>query len=200
MNIPSGVTKAVLTTSVAGLLGIAGFEGYSYLAYQPLPGDKWTVGFGHTEGVRRGDKVTLEQALGLLKKDVAVAEKAVNTSVKIELSQHQYDALVSLTYNIGGTAFKNSTLLKCLNEQDLVCVNKQWMRWVYFKGEKVKGLENRRARELAVFNGEQAFLDSDGRVCFGSAGCLSASEFEQHQGEKPDGADGSPDGSGAGPC
>nr|DAF30660.1 MAG TPA: Lysozyme [Caudoviricetes sp.] len=134
-------------------------EGFSDTAVQPLPGDKWTIGYGHTGDVKPGDSITRREALDLLGKDVSWAEAAVNRLVTIELKQCEFDALVSLVYNIGETAFASSSLLKALNRGDRAEVEVQWMRWCYFKGKRVVGLENRRRRELAVFKGENSVND-----------------------------------------
>lgn len=183
--------------SAAALLALAGFEGFSDHAYQPLPGDKWTYGFGHTAGVEKGDHIDLYGAVRLLKDDVKTFEKAVNEAVEVPVTQFQFDALVMFTYNVGVYAFQDSTLLKCLNELDYVCVNREWMRWKYFHGKPVKGLEARRARELVIFHGEPIF-ENNGRVCFGSAGCLSVGDLLQERSRGPDGAQTERGGAGGG--
>ena len=174
----SKLKKAAMTLSAAGLLAIAGYEGYSELAYQPLPGDAWTIGFGHTGDVQPGDKVSPREALSLLKKDTRLAERTVERYVTIDLEQYQFDALVSLVYNIGNHAFRQSTLLRCLKLK----------RWVYFKGKRQKGLENRRAQELYVFRGGKTSVGADGRLCFGGGVCIELSEPLQSGGREPDGA------------
>lgn len=184
MNWKTGVAGV----STAGVLLIAVFEGFAPTASAPLPGDVQTVGFGHTRGVKAGDKVTLEQAMGILKEDVAVAAKTVRASVTYTLNQDQFDALTSLVFNIGSLAFAKSTLLERLNAGDLNGVAVEWMRWKYFNGQPVKGLENRRAAELAVFMGKQIQAVVGNRLCFGSAGCFSYSELLQKSVGSPDGA------------
>lgn len=148
--------------SAAGLLAIAMFEGFSGTAYQPLPGDAWTIGYGHTKGVQPGDQVTREEALGLLGQDTRAAAAAVNRFVEIPLEQFEFDALVSLAYNIGEDAFRRSTLLRCLNRSDRACVSREWVKWKYFKGQPVKGLLDRRVQELAIFLGGKPRLDGVG--------------------------------------
>ena len=93
------------------------FEGFSATPYPDHKG--YSVGFGHL--IKAGetlDTVTREQAEGLLLGDVAWAEQAVRTAVHVDLDQNEFDALVSLAYNIGAGAFKNSTLVKKLNSGD----------------------------------------------------------------------------------
>lgn len=181
--------KGLMALSAAGVLMIAGFEGFSEVAYEPLPGDKLTIGFGHTENVQHGDRISLETGIRLLRRDAQIYENAVNSFVEVPLTQNQFDALVSFAYNVGVENFRGSTLLACLNDGNMNCVNQQWMRWIYFKKKPVEGLKNRRARELAVFNGEQLEANPDGSVCFGSAGCLSYRDVLQESLRDPDGAD-----------
>jgi lysozyme len=171
------VKRWIAGISLSGLLAIAGFEGYNQFAYTPIPGDKLTIGFGHTANVKPGDVVDIKTALALLGNDVKEAEGAVKRCVKVDVSQNQFDALVSLTFNIGGAAFCNSTLLKCLNAGNMACVEKQWPRWCYSGGRKVKGLENRRLRELDIFRGENAHVVDSETVCFGAGHCISLAEL-----------------------
>lgn len=181
--------KPAAAVSAVGVLLISWFEGYAPTAEQPLTGDKWTVGFGHTENVAPGDKVSLEQAFGILKSDAVRAERVVRDYVKVPLAQNQFDALTSLVFNIGTVAFVRSTLLACLNEGDYDGVAVQWMRWKYFKGKVVPGLERRRAMELAVFRGQPIEVVVGGRMCFGTAGCYSISDLLQGPLARPDGAE-----------
>lgn len=185
----SALKKGLMSLSAAGLLLIAGFEGFSEFAYEPLPGDKLTIGFGHTEGVKAGDRISLRAGVQLLRRDAQIYERAVSRYVTVPMTQNQFDALVSFVYNIGIDKFKASSLLQCMNDGNLECVNSQWMRWVYFKGSVVPGLVNRRSRELAVFNGEQVDMGDSDRVCFGSAGCISFREALQESMREPDSAD-----------
>ena len=101
--------------------------------------------------VKKGDKCTLEQAKSYFAHDLKSFEKTVNDSVKVPLSQNQFDALVSLTYNIGSTAFKNSTLLKKLNAKDFTGAADQFLRWNKGGGKVLKGLVRRREAERALF-------------------------------------------------
>ncbi|MFM9824499.1 lysozyme, partial [Acinetobacter baumannii] len=110
------------TTSDVGVELISGFEDTRFKAYDDGVGI-WTIGTGTTVypngvKVKQGDTCTPEQAKAYFKHDLAKFEKTVNESVIVPLSQNQFDALVSLTYNIGSGAFNNSTLLKKLNKGD----------------------------------------------------------------------------------
>ena len=109
-----------MKTSEKGLTLIKSFETCSLVAY-PDPGtgsEPFTIGWGHTGDVKPGDKITQAEADRLLKKDIETAEKAVSKLVKVPLTQNQFDALVSLTFNIGAgkQGFAGSRLLRLLNE------------------------------------------------------------------------------------
>lgn len=143
------------TISEIGLKLIAQFEG-CYLQAYLCPANVWTIGIGTTiypngVKVKKGDKCTLEQAHEYLAHDMIEFEKTVNDSVKVPLSQNQFDALVSLTYNIGSAAFKNSTLLKKLNAKDFTGAADQFLVWNKGGGKVLKGLVRRREAERALF-------------------------------------------------
>jgi len=132
---------------------IAGFEGFRADAYWDQWGSVWTIGFGHTGGVRPGEKVTKEQALKVLREDAATAGQAVKDLVDVELSQKQFDALVSFCFNLGGGALAESTLLKKLNRGDYKGAQHQFGRWVHAGGQVLPGLVKRRAAEARLFGG-----------------------------------------------
>ena len=101
--------------------------------------------------VKKGDACTPEQAKSYFKHDLAKFEKTVNESVTVPLTQNQFDALVSLTYNIGSGAFNNSTLLKKLNKGDYQGAADQFLVWNKAGGKVMKGLVRRREAERALF-------------------------------------------------
>lgn len=140
---------AALSLSAAALVGIALHEGYRDTAYTPVPGDVPTIGFGATEGVKPGDKITPPQALVRALTDVQKFEGAVKQCVTVPLHQYEYDAYTSLAYNIGPTAFCGSTLVKKLNTQDYAGACAEILRWNMFKGAPLKGLTKRRTEENA---------------------------------------------------
>lgn len=138
---------AALVLSASALVGIVIHEGYSDVAYVPVAGDVPTIGFGTTEGVKIGDKTTPVKALERAMNDVQKFEDALQKCVKVELHQYEYDAYVSLSYNIGSKAFCNSTLVKLLNNGDYDGACKQILRWDKFQGRPLKGLTIRRQAE-----------------------------------------------------
>jgi lysozyme len=137
---------AALSLSASALVGIAGWEGYSGNAYQDIV-NVWTIGFGTTKGVKSTDKIDPVKALQRKLDDVKQFEGALKQCVKVPLHQHEYDAYLSLAYNIGPTAFCNSTLVRRLNQEqyDLAC--REILRWDKAGGKVVRGLTLRREAE-----------------------------------------------------
>lgn len=136
-----------------GLDLIKHFEGFYPEAYL-CPAKVWTIGYGHTGDVKRGDVVTEEEANALLDEDLDEAEHAVNSLVTVELEQCQFDALVSFTFNCGAGSLKESTLLRLLNQGDHEGARQQFARWNKANGKVLPGLINRRAAEAEMFGGE----------------------------------------------
>lgn len=141
------------TTSPTGIDLICSFEGLELEAYDDGVG-VWTIGYGTTVingvKVKKGDTCTVEQAKSYMASDLKKFEAAVN-KVTVALNQNQFDALVSLTYNIGTGAFADSTLLKKLNAGDYKGAAVQFDVWVKAGGKRMQGLVNRRAVERKLF-------------------------------------------------
>lgn len=137
--------------SDAGLDLIKSFEGLRLDAYMPTPDDVPTIGYGHTKGVQMGDSCTEEQATDWLREDCGDAEECVNKFVRVPMTQNEFDALVSLTFNIGCGAFKGSTLLKLLNNADYDGAAAQFPRWSKQAGNTLAGLVRRREAERRMF-------------------------------------------------
>lgn len=144
---------ASLYLSAAVLVGIALEEGFTSKAVIPVPGDVPTIGFGTTEGVKKGDVITPEKALVRLLQDADKFSEGVKRCANVPLFQHEYDAYVSLSYNIGTGAFCNSTLVKKLKVYDYEGACKEILKWDKFKGEPLKGLTHRRQREYKLCMG-----------------------------------------------
>lgn len=119
-------------------------------AYQDEIG-VWTIAWGHISGVKAGDVCTIEQAEAWFAQDVAPREACVNDLVKVPLTQGQFDALCSFTFNLGCTALRNSTLLKLLNAGDAAGAAEQFGRWNHAGGEVSAGLTRRREQEKETF-------------------------------------------------
>lgn len=141
--------------SLAGIDAIRRHEALRLDPYKDIAGH-WTVGYGHKllphESIER---ITEQQAIAYLTEDVGTAEDAVNALVKVPVTQPQFDALVSLTYNIGAGAFGRSTLLKRLNAGDYAAAQQQFLVWNKARINGVlqpsRGLTNRRVAEAELF-------------------------------------------------
>ncbi len=142
-----------LYLSAAVLVGIAIEEGFTSKAVIPVPGDVPTIGFGTTKGVKRGDVITPERALVRLLDDANEFSESVKRCANVPMYQYEFDAYVSLSYNIGTGAFCNSTLVKKLKAYDYEGACKEILRWDKFKGQPLKGLTHRRQREYKLCMG-----------------------------------------------
>lgn len=143
-----------MQTSQRGIDLIKRFEGLRLRAYDDGVGIP-TIGYGHTAGVKPGLTITADQAVQFLREDLHSAERDIDRLVTVHLCQHQFDALASLVFNIGGTAFRDSTLLRKLNAGDYTGVAVQFDRWVHGGGKILPGLVKRRAAERAMFEDAQ---------------------------------------------
>ena len=126
------------------------FEGKSNKAYQDSAG-VWTIGYGHTGGVVKGQTISDDEVERLLAEDVAVAENAVNAQ-NLNLTQDQFDALVDFMFNLGAGNFQKSTLLKKLKaDPNDPTIYNEFLRWVYAGGVKLLGLVRRRTDEANLY-------------------------------------------------
>jgi lysozyme len=148
---------AALALSAAAFVGLLQHEGFRDTAYHATADEKArginTIGFGTTDGVKQGDKITVERALGRALTDGAKFEGAIKRCVKVPLHQHEYDAYVSLAYNIGEGAFCGSTLVRKLNAGDYAGACAEISRWDKQSGKVLPGLTKRRADDRAKCEG-----------------------------------------------
>ena len=156
MNKYQRTAIGALALSAAGLVHIAMQEGYREVAYIPVPGDVPTIGFGTTEGVKLGDKITPPKALQRSLADIGKYEGAIKACVNVPLYQREYDAYTSLGYNIGTGAFCGSTLVKKLNAGNYTGACEAILAWDKFKGKPLAGLTKRRQAEYRMCVGSQA--------------------------------------------
>ena len=139
-----------MKTSAKGLQLIEKHEGCQLRAYV-CPAGKVTIGIGHTRTAKYGQVITKEQAYDLLKSDLAIAEAEVNRH-NLQLNQNQFDALVSLVFNIGSGAFSKSTLLlKIKGHSPMHEIRKEFGRWIYGGGQILPGLMQRRYDESILY-------------------------------------------------
>lgn len=149
------IKLASLGLSAAALVGIATFEGYSPTTYLDIVGIP-TIGFGTTGGVKPGQKTDPVSALQRKLSDVQKFEGAIKQCVTVPLHQYEYDAYLSLAYNIGSGAFCGSTLVKKLNQQDYTGACREILRWNRAGGKVVRGLSVRREKEYRTCIGTQS--------------------------------------------
>ncbi len=150
-----------MNISDTGLRLIKSFEGYHKAlpdgrcaAYQDVFNgvkDKPTIGWGCTEGVEMGMVWTVDEATAGLRRELARHEKAVALMVTVDINQNEFDALVSISYNIGSGSLRGSRIIKALNAGDRVLAANSFLAWNKAGGAKVEGLVSRRMREAALF-------------------------------------------------
>jgi GH24 family phage-related lysozyme (muramidase) len=143
-----------MNISQNGVDFIAKFEGFVDHAYKPVDEERYyTLGFGHYgPDVKPGQKITKAAAEELLKKDLANYVADVNSLVKVQLNQNQFDALTSFCFNCGYGNLASSTLLKKVNIKDFAGAAKEFDKWVHGANKQVlPGLVNRRNAEQALF-------------------------------------------------
>ncbi|HCW3080708.1 TPA: lysozyme [Enterobacter asburiae] len=145
----------MMQTSDKGISLIKQFEGCKLTAYQDSVG-VWTIGYGWTQPVdgkpiRAGMTIKQETAERLLKTGLVSYESDVSRLVKVGLTQGQFDALVSFTYNLGARSLSTSTLLRKLNAGDYTGAAEEFLRWNKAGGKVLTGLTRRREAERALF-------------------------------------------------
>lgn len=139
-----------------GLDRIKSFEGLRLTAYKDT-GGVLTIGYGHTSAagappVKAGMKITKPKAEEILRADLGQYEAAVEMAVTVPLSDNQFAALVSFTYNVGPEALRKSTLLRKLNARNYSAVPIELMKWTKDNGRIIAGLVNRRTAESALWS------------------------------------------------
>lgn len=149
--------------SQQGMDAIIGFEGKlkpigdgRYHAYR-CPAGVWTIYTGCTEGVTEGMIVTEDEGRAMFAREIEKHERAVERVVTVDMTQGQFDALVSFAYNAGSVALQSSTLLKKLNRGDVIGASHEFRLWTRARdpqsGRRVElpGLVRRRKAEAALF-------------------------------------------------
>jgi lysozyme len=151
--------------SSEGREAIQRYEGFSLTVYDDGVGIP-TVGWGHrvvaADGLAMGDTITMDQAQALFDRDVGRFIGAANRLIPLGSTQGQFDAAVSIMYNIGEEAFARSSLLQAWRAGDFGAMNIQWMRWNRAGGRVMNGLTIRRADELKLFYPYQDRFKSGG--------------------------------------
>jgi lysozyme len=135
----------------AGIDLIKRFEGFSPTVYI-CPAGYPTIGYGHVVKLQERERfaggITAEQAEFLLRQDVQTAEYAVLRLITVPLTDGQFDALVSFTFNLGAGALQRSTLRRKINRRDYAAVPAEFRKWVWAGGRRLEGLILRREAEI----------------------------------------------------
>lgn len=144
-----------MKTSSEGIDFIKSFESLRLKAYKAVPTEKfYTIGYGHYgPDVKPDATITEAEAEQMLAEDLADTERAVsNATAGWNLKQCQFDALVSLAFNIGVSAFQHSTLLKLIKQRaDKMTIRDEFGKWVHSGGRVLKGLQRRRQAEADLY-------------------------------------------------
>ena len=135
----------------AGIALIQSYEKCLLRAYKPTPDDVWTCGWGSTFGVSEDTVWTQEEADAAFLRDIAWVQSCLDANIHVPITQHETDALASLCYNIGCTAFKGSTLVRLVNEREFEKAAEQFLRWDKQAGKVLAGLTRRRQEERDLF-------------------------------------------------
>lgn len=150
-NKRQAVTALIISAST--LVGIAIHEGYVGKTYLDAVGVP-TIGFGETKGVKPGQTTTPTRALVQLLKSADEHAKGMSACIQVPLHQHEYDAYLSFTYNVGVGAFCRSTLVKKLNAQDYDGACAELLKWDRAGGQALPGLTKRRQEEFKTCSGK----------------------------------------------
>ena len=143
-----------MNISKEGLALIKRFEGCELKAYR-CPANVLTIGYGVTKNVTEDMEITQQEADDMLDEELIEYTGYINDMVKVPLAQSQFDALSAWIYNLGPTNFKDSTLLKVLNEEKYAEVPQQIKRWNKANGQVLDGLVRRREAEALLFEGKE---------------------------------------------
>ncbi len=142
-----------MNISEEGISLIKKFEGCKLEAYQDAVG-VWTIGYGHTKNVQEGQVIKQEEAESMLLHELLEYCDYVEKAVEVDLTQNQFDALVSWTYNLGPSNLNRSTMLKVVNANNMGEVPTQIKRWNKAGGKVLDGLVRRRKAEALMFEGK----------------------------------------------
>ena len=161
---------------------IKSFEQLRLTAYNTDGAGVWTIGWGHTSRagppkVFRGMTITRKEADAILARDLAWAERAVNELVTVDIQQEQYDAMVSLVFNIGVPGFRRSSVLRHTNARRWAQAARAFALWNKAKGRVLPGLIRRRAAEAALY------AEAQNREKLAEAEQYESHDVEQQQGK-----------------
>jgi lysozyme len=142
------VLVASLTLSASALVGLAVHEGYREEAYIPVKGDRPTLGFGDAQGVKLGQKTDPVRALIRLNSQADAFQQQMRQCIgEVPMYQHEWDAVISWSFNVGAKAACGSTLVRKLKARDYTGACNELLRWDRFQGSVLPGLTKRRQDE-----------------------------------------------------
>ncbi len=155
--------ELAMKTGPMGIALIREFEGFSSTPYY-CQANKLTIGYGHV--IKKGEqftRITESEAILLLQQDLQTAENHVKRFIKYPLTQNQFDALVSFTFNLGGGTLQRSTVRIALNEGDVLKAMRYLKKYVFAGGRRSAGLLRRRLAEIDLFMSDyQGPFDDEG--------------------------------------
>lgn len=139
---------ASLTLSASALVGLAVHEGYREEAYIPVKGDRPTLGFGDAQGVKLGDRTDPVRALIRLNQQADAFQQQMRQCIgDVPMYQHEWDSIISWSFNVGARAACGSTLVKRLQTFDYAGACQELLKWNKFQGQELAGLTKRRQSE-----------------------------------------------------
>lgn len=152
-----------------GLELIASAEGFRGVAYYDANGKKWTIGYGHTATAKEGMKITKEEGLELLRRDIAAKEDCIERNFlkkNVILTQNQFDALVSMAYNLGCGGFLKTDVAKYLQKSppDYKAAADSIVKYNKSGGKVLAGLTKRRTAEQELFLGSPVTIPDATKV------------------------------------
>lgn len=139
-----------MRTSARGVKLITDFEGFRANAYQDVVG-VWTIGYGFTKGVQKGDRITREEADRRLREELDTYERGVTKACQIQPNQNQFDALVCFAFNVGVAGMSKSSVIKAHNREDYQAAARAFGLWNKAGGKVWPGLTRRRTAEAALY-------------------------------------------------
>lgn len=139
-----------MKTSARGIKLITDFEGFRANAYLDVAG-VWTLGYGFTKGVQKGDKITRSQADARLREELSEYERGVLRACRVQPNQNQFDALVCFAFNVGVAGMSRSSVIKAHNREDYQAAARAFGLWNKAGGKVWHGLTRRRAAESALY-------------------------------------------------
>lgn len=140
----------MMRTSAKGIALIKAFESLRTQAYR-CPAGIWTIGYGHTGGVKQGDRIDIDKATQLLSEDLRQFEAVVNRECP-HVNQMQFDSLVAFSFNVGSGNFQKSNLLRKVKANaDDSSIRQEFMKWTKAGGVELAGLVRRRRSEADLY-------------------------------------------------